>query len=402
MKTVILVGDGMGDEPQKSLDGKTLLLHASTPNMNQVAINGKVALLQTVPKDMAPGSDVANLSLLGYSPEEFYTGRSPLEAASLGIELKDDEVAFRLNLVTLDTDNDAMRMADYSGGHISNVAAQELITALQEALPPGGGIKLYQGTSYRHLVVVDFNVDILQTEPPHDHTDEDVSGYLHGYKKIPELYSFITSARAILKDHPYNIKRLQDGLLPVTDVWLWGQGKAPVMPTLEELYGVKGALVSAVDLLKGIGVYAGMDVLEVEGATGYLDTNYQGKVDAAMASLADHDLVFVHVEAPDETGHQGLLNKKIQAIQDFDQKIVGPIFKRLQEQDEPFSLTVCMDHFTPIRLKTHTRHPVPVATFFSNKTLSSGCGGYSEFEIGRLGQFYDDTKDFMTTILDRG
>ncbi len=398
MKTLILVGDGMGDEPQQSLAGKTLLQHAATPNMDYIARHGKVALLQTVPDGMAPGSDVANLSLLGYSPKEFYSGRSPLEAASLGVELKEGEVAFRLNLVTLRGDAE-LTMVDYSGGHIATPAAHELIAALQDALSPGDGLTLYSGISYRHLLVVGHDVDSLQTVPPHDYADQDVSLYWQEYKKIPAIQAFIHKARTILEKHPYNIERLAQGLLPVTDVWLWGEGKAPVMQTMEELYKVKGALISAVDLLKGIGVYAGLDVIEVKGATGYLDTNYQGKVDAALTSLRDHDLVFVHVEAPDETGHQGLLPEKLQAIEDFDAKIVGPILSRLREGQESFSVTVCMDHFTPVRLKTHTRHPVPVATYFSGSSTVSGCDGYSELEVGRMGEFYADTAEFMQTIL---
>jgi 2,3-bisphosphoglycerate-independent phosphoglycerate mutase len=348
---------------------------------------------------MAPGSDVANLSLLGYAPEEFYTGRSPLEAASLGVELKENEIAFRLNLITADHDDGSMVMIDYSGGHIATPNAHDLIGALQEALTPGDGIALYPGISYRHLLVVDFSLGDMETYPPHDYSDQDVLGYWQEYKKIPALNSFIQKAHSILTDHPYNKARVAANLLPVTDVWLWGEGKSPVIATMEELYGVKGALISAVDLLKGIGVYAGMRVIDVEGATGYLDTNYQGKVDAALASLKEYDLVFVHIEAPDETGHQGLLKEKLQAIEDFDEKVVGPILQGLQGMDEPYSVTVCMDHFTPVRLKTHTRHPVPVATLFSGRELDSGCAGYSELEIGRTGLFYEDTKDFMTTIL---
>ncbi len=392
----------MGDEPQKSLGGQTLLRYAYTPYMDEIAQGGKVSLLQTIPNGMAPGSDVANLSLLGYSPEDFYTGRSPLEAASLGVELRDNEVAFRLNLVTTKYDEDQMIMVDYSGGHIATSDAHDLIAALQDAVTPGDGLTLYPGISYRHLVVVDFDVNVLKTMPPHDYTDQNVAPYWLDYEKIPQIHSFITKAQTILRDHPYNQKCVANGQRPVTDVWLWGEGKAPKIQTMEELYHVKGALISAVDLLKGIGVYAGMEVIDVEGATGYLDTNYQGKVDAALASLDTNDFVFVHVEAPDETGHQGLLNEKIQAIEDFDSKIVGPILSDLKKRSEPYSVTVCMDHFTPVRLKTHTRHPVPVATFFSNQIMNSGCSGYSELDVGRAGSFYKDTKEFMETIIGHG
>lgn len=397
MKTVILVGDGMGDYGLDELGGKTVLEAALTPGMDHLAAHGKLALLQTVPEGMHPGSDVANLSLLGYRPEEFYTGRSPLEAASMGVELGPDDIAFRLNLVNVREENGAMTMVDYSGGHISTAEAHELISALQAALP-SQGLSLYPGISYRHLLVVDTDISGLETVPPHDYPEKDVTSYWQNYSSVPLLADFVHKAQAILADHPVNIQRIKEGKLPANCVWLWGEGKAPAMLSLQELYGVSGALISAVDLLKGIGVYAGMEVINVVGATGYLDTNYQGKVEAAFKALGHHDLVFVHVEAPDETGHQGLLKEKIQAVEDFDSEVVQPVLAGLKKF-ESYRLVVCMDHFTPISLKTHTSDPVPVVLYDDCQGEDSGFAAYSE-ENGRLaGTFYGNGAEFMKAAL---
>lgn len=313
MKTVILVGDGMGDYGHDELGGKTVLEAAHTPGMDYLAAHGKMALLQTVPDGFLPGSDVANLSLLGYRPEEFYTGRSPLEAASLGVELGSDDIAFRLNLVNVREENGAMTMVDYSGGHISTAEAHELINALQAAIP-SQGLALYPGISYRHLVVVDADISGLQTVPPHDYPEKDVTRFWQNYDAVPMLADFVHKAQAILADHPVNVKRIKEGKLPANCVWLWGEGKAPAMLSLKELYGVSGALISAVDLLKGIGAYAGMEVLEVDGATGYLDTNYQGKVDAALAALDHHDLVLSTLKPLMRQGTRACSKKKCKQL----------------------------------------------------------------------------------------
>ncbi|MEN8256730.1 MAG: cofactor-independent phosphoglycerate mutase [Thermodesulfobacteriota bacterium] len=397
MKTVILVGDGMGDYAHEDLGGKTVLEAARTPGMDHLAQNGKMALLQTVPDGMLPGSDVANLSLLGYRPEEFYTGRSPLEAASMGVDLGPEDIAFRLNLVNVREKDGAMTMIDYSAGHISTAEAHELIDSLQAALP-AEYLALYPGISYRHLLVVDADIADLKTVPPHDYPEKDVTPFWQSYSSVPLLADFIRKAKIILADHPVNLKRVSEGKLPANCVWLWGQGKAPAMLDLQELYGVSGALISAVDLLKGIGVYAGMEVLEVEGATGYLDTNYQGKVEAALDSLTRHDLVFVHVEAPDETGHQGLLREKIQAVEDFDSKIVRPIFAGLEKLDS-FRLVVCMDHFTPVSLKTHTNDPVPVAIYDPSQLGQNDFSSYTEESGRQAGVIYNDGAQFMKAVL---
>lgn len=399
MKTIILVGDGMGDYPLPELAGKTVLEAAKTPAMDNLTSHGQVARLQTVPDQMLPGSDVANLSLLGYQPEQFYTGRSPLEAASLGVELAADEVAFRLNLAHTHQDDGHLTMVDYSGGHISTTEARQLIAALQAALPASGSADLYPGIDYRHLLVYRGEIAHLTTVPPHDFPNKDVTRHWQAYEQVPELAQFNKAAQKILTSHPINQQRRRAGKLTANTAWLWGQGKAPAMSTMQELYGISGALISAVDLLKGIGVYAGLEIITVPGATGYLDTNYQGKVSAALAALQRHDLVFVHVEAPDETGHQGLLAKKMQAVEDFDRHIVEPIAQGLAATTDHYKIIVCMDHFTPLSLQTHTTDAVPVLIVDSQQMDVGQNGGYTEKAGRESALFFANGHEFMERIL---
>lgn len=396
MKYLILVGDGMGDHPLDELDGKTPLEVAKTPAMDFVSNHGQLGRLQTVPDGYLPGSDVANLSLLGYRPEKVYTGRSPLEAASLGVHLADDEIAFRCNLVTLSERDSRIFMDDYSGGHIGTEDAGELIKAINENFS-SDLITLYPGVSYRHLLVYKNIPAAINTVPPHDYTGKDVTAFWKEYEKIPPLQEFIQQANQTLTNHPFNKKRVDQGKRPANGVWLWGEGKSPAMPTLQERFGISGALISAVDLLKGIGVYAAMDVIDVPGATGYLDTNYQGKVSAALESLKQNDLVLVHVEAPDETGHQGLLKEKIQAIEDFDQKIVQPLLDGMDGSD--FRMVVCMDHFTPVHLKTHVADPVPVALFDSRHPEQAANNGYSEASGRESQYFWENGEEFIKHVI---
>jgi 2,3-bisphosphoglycerate-independent phosphoglycerate mutase len=397
IKIIILVGDGMGDYPIAELQNRTPLEVANTPAMDYIASRGELGQLQTVPEGFPPGSDVANLSLLGYRPEEVYTGRSPLEAASMGVDLAHDEIAFRCNLVTLEENDSSLTMVDYSGGHISTDEARELIKTLAEHLS-SDKIKLYPGISYRHLLVYNNNVNALTTAPPHDYTGKDVSSFWQDYEVVPDLMSFMQNSRKILKDHPVNLKRQDSGKLPANGAWLWGEGKAPAMQTLKERYDLSGALISAVDLLKGIGVYAGMGIINVEGATGYLDTNYQGKVDAAINSLENTDLVLVHVEAPDETGHQGDLPNKIKAIEDFDKKIVQPIFDSLSGKTD-FRLVVCMDHLTPLSLRTHTADAVPVAIYDSRVNSTPTESSYNEENAKKSQLTFANGEDFFKYVI---
>lgn len=388
----------MGDLPIPALNNQTPLEAAIIPTMDYLASHGEMCLLQTIPDGFLPGSDVANLSLLGYKPEKYYTGRAPLEAASMGVSLNDDEIAFRCNLVTLDfQNNDHVSMVDYSGGHISTNEARVLIESLDKELG-NEQVRLFPGVSYRHLLVHKGELSDLETVPPHDYTGQDVTAYWQRYLQIPHIKDLLAKACDILASHEINEKRCANGQNPANAIWLWGEGKAPSMPTLQEQFGVSGALISAVDLLKGIGVYAGMEIINVPGATGYLDTNYAGKAKAALDALQNHDLVFVHVEAPDEASHQGLLPEKIQAIVDFDQLIVQPIFEGLQNSNCDFRLVIAMDHFTPISLKTHTDPPVPIAFYDSRESKNDNGLAFNE-KSGEAGQFIENGEQFMKKVL---
>lgn len=357
-KYIILVGDGMGDYPLAELGGRTPLEAARTPNMDRLLRKGRLGTLKTVPQSMEPGSDVANMSLLGYDPLRYHTGRAPLEAASMRVRLKPDEVAFRCNLVTIDEDGSGIsRMGDYSAGHITTPEAHELIASLQDAVSESP-LKLYPGVSYRHLLVWSGGPDGIKTTPPHDISGEPVAQYAKVYASEPVLFSFIEKARAILADHPVNAGRSAGGKRPANAVWLWGQGRAPSMPNLKERFGLSGAMISAVDLLKGLGVYAGLDPVSVPGATGYLDTNYAGKVEAALRALEEGSFVYVHIEAPDEAGHEGSLDKKMEAIEAFDEKVVGPVVSGARNFSD-VRLLIVTDHLTPISKRTHVGDPVP-------------------------------------------
>lgn len=400
MKYIILVGDGMGDHPIAALDGHTPLEKANTPAMDFLAANGELFLARTIPQGYPPGSDVANLSLLGYLPQACYSGRAPLEAASMGVALADDEIACRCNLVTIEESDGRIKMLDYSAGHISTAEAKVLIDALEQKL--GNGTRhFYAGVSYRHLLVIKGQFVAIATVPPHDHTGREVTSYWQDYLAHPQLKDIVEPASRLLAGHAINQARLNRGERPANGIWLWGEGKAPAMPTLYDQFGVRGALISAVDLLKGLGVYAGMDIIQVEGATGYLDTNYQGKADAALAALADHDLVFVHVEAPDEAGHQGLVREKIQAIEDFDQKIVRPILEGVRRFKE-FRLMVAMDHFTPIAIKTHVDQPVPVLIYDSRGSKKMSGLAYTEKDAAGTGLIIDDGRKLLEKLLEKG
>lgn len=357
-KYIILVGDGMGDYPLEELNGKTPLEAARTPHMDRLLGKGRMGTLRTIPHSMEPGSDVANMSLLGYDPKRYHTGRSPIEAASMGVRLQPDEVAFRCNLVTLEEgEPGALRMGDYSAGHITTEEAHRLIASLQEAVSESP-LHLYPGVSYRHLLVWSGGREDMRTTPPHDISGLPVASYAEVYNRHPVLLAFIRKAAAILAEHPVNSERKAAGKRPANAVWLWGQGKAPSMPTLKERFGLTGAMISAVDLLKGLGVYAGLDPVSVPGATGYLDTNYAGKVEAALKALDHGSFVYVHIEAPDEAGHEGSLVKKMEAIEAFDEKVVGPVVEGAKRFAK-VRLLIVTDHFTPVSKRTHVDDPVP-------------------------------------------
>ena len=403
MKYIILVGDGMGDLPLSELDYRTPLEAANTPTIDNLCHNGELFRLQTIPSTMQPGSDIANLSLLGYEPQAFYTGRAPLEAASMGIKLGKGETAYRCNLVNLKKNGpDSLIMVDFSAGHIPTAESNILITGLQEKL--GSDLfHFYPGISYRHLMVYKNKHSGLITVPPHDYIGKNVAAYWKRYLQYQDLQLMLESACSILENHPINKQRLQNGQLTANYIWLWGEGKAPKMPTIKAQFGLTGSMISAVDLLKGIGVYGGLDVIDVEGATGYLDTNYAGKAAAALEALTHQDFVFVHVEAPDEAGHQGNIPDKIRAIEDFDSKIVKPVLEGLRSMKnrEDFRLVICMDHFTPISLRTHSEHPVPVILYDSRQQGPKSGLGYSEKNGEKTGILLTSGLEFFNKLLQR-
>ncbi|MDG4476843.1 cofactor-independent phosphoglycerate mutase [Thiovibrio frasassiensis] len=400
MKYIILVGDGMGDLPIAELAGKTPLAFAKTPAMDRIAREGELCLLRTVPEGFPPGSDVANLSLLGYLPQKCYSGRAPLEAASLGVSLAPDEIAFRCNLVTLRFAEDRVYMEDYSSGHISSQEAKILIEGL-EAVAGTSRLRFYPGVSYRHLLVHSGELGPLVTVPPHDYTGREVTQFWQAYNRIPHLQEALAKVLPFLADHQVNRDRQAMQRNPANAIWLWGEGKSPSMPTIREQFGIEGSLISAVDLLKGIGVYAGLEILEVPGATGYLDTNYAGKAAAAIEALQTKDLVFVHVEAPDEAAHQGSLQDKLQAIEDFDGKVVKPIFEAMLGSGYDFRLAVAMDHWTPLAIRTHSADPVPVA-IYDSRAVRSGSGlPYDEHSGAQAGELLADGRQFFNRVLGR-
>ncbi|NJC87328.1 MAG: cofactor-independent phosphoglycerate mutase [Desulfuromonas sp.] len=378
MKYLILVGDGMADEPIDELGGLTPLEKARTPNMDRLARAGLTGMAETVPAAFHPGSDVANLSVFGYDPATCYTGRSPLEAASMGVELGPDDVAFRLNLVTLAAYGGDLYMEDFSAGHISTDEARQLIATLQDELGDET-FQFYLGVSYRHLMVWRGGREDFNFAPPHDLTRQSLRAHTPRTPEAAPLMQITTSAQLLFKNHPVNLRREAAGKLPANSIWLWGQGKRPQMQTLRELHGLTGAVISAVDLIKGIGIYAGLTVIDVPGATGYLDTNYRGKAQAALEALREHDLVYVHVEAPDEAAHGGLLDDKLEAIERFDAEVVGTILAGLEAIGD-CRVLVLPDHPTPVRRMTHTKDPVPFILYGSRGEFSprGAVTGYSE------------------------
>jgi 2,3-bisphosphoglycerate-independent phosphoglycerate mutase len=353
MKFVVILGDGMADLPLAALQGRTPLQWANKPHMDRIARLGRNGLALTVPEGFPPGSDVANLSVAGYEPQKYYTGRAPLEAAAMGVPLAEGDTAFRCNFVTIENGI----MLDYSAGHITSEEGRELIEALKPLMP---GHRLYAGVSYRNLLVLKAGARAICT-PPHDISDQPVQGHLPRGEEAMLLLELMDAAQPILARHPVNLKRVAAGRKPANAIWLWGQGPAPAMPSFPELYGLRGAMISAVDLLKGIGVYAGLEVIDVPGATGTIDTNYEGKVHAALEALRRLDFVYLHIEAPDEAGHEGDLELKVRAIELFDQLAVGPLIEGLKSVGEDWRVLLMPDHATPISIKTHSSDPVPFA-----------------------------------------
>ncbi len=372
MKYIILLGDGMADYPLAALNGKTPLQVARTPNMDRIAAQGTLGLIDTIPAGFTPGSDVANLSVLGYDPALYHTGRGPLEAASMGLDLAADAIAFRCNLVTLNSTGKETVMEDFTSGHISSEEARRVIESLDSALG-SPDVRFHPGVGYRHLMVHRGGPSSLETTPPHDITGQSIAGYLPKGEGSEKILRLMNRSRDILKDHPVNLERSANGKKTADSIWLWGEGSAPAMQPITLHYGVRGGVISAVDLLKGIGIYAGLEVLPVDRATGYIDTNYRGKAEKALEFLRNGDFIFLHVEAPDEMGHEGNLEGKIKAIEAFDQDVVGPILRGAVALGD-FRIMVLSDHPTPIELRTHSSDPSPFAVLSSIEGENAGRG----------------------------
>ncbi len=378
MKYIVLLGDGMADRPLSELGGKTPLQAAATPNMDRLASESSGGWVRTIPEGMHPGSDVANLSILGYDPRTYYSGRAPLEAASIGVALDERDVAFRCNLVTLrfNRERTGAVMEDYSSGHIPTDEARVLISEIDRTLGTDA-IRFFPGVSYRHLMVWKDGSVGIECVPPHDILGKDVADYLPVGQGDDVVRDIMKRSVDVLEDHEVNRNRVRDGKNPANSVWLWGQGQRPKMPAFREKYGIEGALISAVDLTRGLGIYAGFEILKVPGITGYLDTNYVGKAEAAIEALKRVDFVYLHVEAPDEAGHSGRYQDKIRAIEDFDRHIVGNVREGMKGF-EACRILVLPDHATPISLRTHSEEPVPFLLFDSTKEQQGVADRYDE------------------------
>lgn len=384
-KYIVVLGDGMADEPIEELGGKTPLAFAETPAMDRLSKRGEIGLVHTIPEGMKPGSDTANLSVLGYDPKLYYSGRSPLEALSIGVPMKDTDVALRCNIVTLSEEEvpfEKQTIIDHSSGEISTEDCAQLLEAVKKELE-NETYQFYVGTSYRHCLIWNHG-SVLELSQPHDVLGQVIGQYLPTDEKL--LY-MMKRSYDILVNHPINIERKKQGLNPANCCWFWGAGTKPMLSSFQEKNGLKGMMVSAVDLLKGIAVGAGMGVAKVEGANGGLHTNYEGKVHAALEALKEgYDFVYIHVEAPDEMGHQGSVEKKVQAIAYLDQRVIGPLTAALDQEKSPYRLLVMPDHPTPIRVRTHTADSVPYLLYDSTVPREE-TWNYNEKEARESGNF---------------
>lgn len=400
MKYIIILGDGMSDEPLKDFGGKTPLQMAKMPHIDWLAKNGKSGLLITVPETMHPGSEIANMAVLGYNVEKVYEGRGVLEAASMGVDLHPGDMAMRCNLVTVE--NEILK--NHSAGHIRNKQATELIEFLNKELG-SERVTFYPGVSYRHLLVIKDGVKDMQCTPPHDVPGTPFENVLiksktkDAQETTDLLNDLVIKSQELLKNHPVNVKRKADGQEPANSIWPWSPGYKPAMPTLKEMYGIeKSAVISAVDLIQGIGVYAGMEVIHVDGATGLYDTNYEGKAKAAVEALKVNDLVYLHIEASDEAGHEGDVELKIKTIEYLDQRVVKYIIEETEKMEDEVAIAILPDHPTPCALKTHTRKPVPFS-IFKPGNQPDNVDAYDEFAVekGKLGLLKGD--EFIKVFL---
>ncbi len=397
MKYLVMLCDGMADYPVDELGGKTPLEAAATPNMDKLAETASVGLVKTVADGLKPGSDVANLSVLGYNPDDCYTGRSPLEAGSIGIDMKDTDVSLRCNLVTL-TDEQVYEdktILDYCADDISTAEAEELVKYLAENLN-SDEFCFYSGVSYRHcLIWNNGTLDIGTMTPPHDITGKPIKEYVPAHPNAKKLYELMKKSYELLKDHPVNIERIKKGLRPANSIWLWGEGVRANLVDFKEKYGLKGSMISAVDLLKGIGKFSGMNVVNVDGATGYIDTNFEGKAAAAVSEFENgQDFVYIHVEAPDECGHRHEIENKVKSIELIDKYVLEPVVEYLKSTGEAFRVLITPDHATPLSLKTHTNDPVPFMIYDSSKD-NNGVKNFNEKTASETGLFVEKGHTIM-------
>lgn len=401
MKYLVMLCDGMADEPNEALGNSTPMEKANKPCMDSLAAKAEVGIVKMVAEGLKPGSDVANLSVLGYEPAVYYSGRSPLEAASIGIDLKDTDVTLRCNLVTLSDEEDYEKktILDYCADDISSEEAKILIEYIQEKL--GNDVfRFYPGVSYRHcLVWSNGNPHPGVLTPPHDITGKVITDYIPKGEAVDELYDLMKKSYDLLKDHPVNKARIARGKRPANSIWLWGEGTKPLLDNFSEKFGIKGSMISAVDLLKGIAICAGMNSVDVDGATGYLDTNFDGKCKAAIEEFKKGaDLVYIHVEAPDECGHRGEIENKVKAIEMIDEHILGPVVEFLKGYDD-FAVLVCPDHPTPLSIRTHTSTPVPYLIYDSKNEINSGVKVFCEKEARETGNYIEKGFTMMNYFL---
>lgn len=401
MKYVIILGDGMADEPIESLGGKTILEYADTPNMDALARKSEIGMVNTVPDGMAPGSDTANLSVLGYDPRKYYSGRSPLEALSIGVPMTDEDIALRCNIVTISEDEgksyDEQTIIDHSSGEIPTSDCAVLLEAVRRELE-NDIYKFYLGTSYRHCMIWKGG-EVVPLTPPHDVLGQTVGQYL---PSDGNLRAMMERSYEILKNHPLNLERKAKGLNPANSCWFWGAGTKPALDSFETKTGMRGVMISAVDLLKGIAIGAGMTNIKVEGADGTLNTNYIGKAQAAVDALVrdGYDFAYIHVEAPDEMGHQGSVERKLTAVENLDKYVVRTVVDGLKESGEPFRLVVTPDHPTPIRLRTHVAKPVPYLLYDSSD-VREGERLYNEKEAERTGNYIANGYELIDKLFDK-
>ena len=398
MKYIIVLGDGMADEPLEEIGNKTPLEYAKTPNMDLISKKAKIGLAKTIPDGMKPGSDTANLAVLGYNPEKYYTGRSPLEALSIGVDMEDADIAIRCNIVTVSDDDlpyEKKTMIDHSSSEISTEDAKVLLNAVKAELEDDI-YQYYLGTSYRHCTIWK-NGDVVELTPPHDILGKVIGDHLPENEKLREM---MKKSYDILNQHPLNVERAKKGLNKANSLWFWGAGTKPALDSFEGKFGKKGAMISAVDLLKGIAVGAQMNNIEVEGADGTLETNYEGKAEAAVKAVTEdgNDFVYIHVEAPDEMGHQGSLERKIKAIEYLDGRIIGPVYNRMKELGEDFRMLVMPDHPTPICIRTHSSNPVPYMLYDSTME-ENNTWNYNEKEAKMSGNYLDKGYTLINELL---